>query len=187
MENTLNEMIEDVEFDRLFDAYDEFCAEVGNDDCDGVGEGPIDGGSDEKLGDGDFLSQLLRQTKAELLVGTAKGLANFEMVKKISREKYIRAIKGMSEILVRASFHLQLLTLKAKHSWLDSRINDLLRLLACLLPKKNKVPADTYRAKKFVSPFTMGVERIYACPNNCIIYHGDTCKDLDKCPVCKSS
>jgi hypothetical protein len=91
-ENTLDEMIEDVEFDRLFDTYDEFCADVGDDDGDGVGEGPIDvgsdDGSDDELDDGDFLSQLLRDTKAELLVGTAKGLANFETVKNQRRKIY---------------------------------------------------------------------------------------------------
>jgi hypothetical protein len=83
-------MIEDVEFDRLFDTYDEFCADVGNDDGDGVGEQAIDGGSDDssddELDDGDFLSQLLRHTKAKPLVGTAKGLANFETVIKSAEE-----------------------------------------------------------------------------------------------------
>jgi hypothetical protein len=92
IENT-DEMIEDVEFDRLFDTYDEFCANVGDDDGDGVGKGPIDGGSDDgsddELDDSDFLSQLLRHTKAELLVGTTKGLAKFETVKKINGGKYI--------------------------------------------------------------------------------------------------
>jgi hypothetical protein len=33
----------------------------------------------------------------------------------------------------------------------------------------------------------MGVERIHACPNHCILYHGDTFKDLKKCPVCSAS
>jgi hypothetical protein len=34
-------MIEDVEFDKFFDAYyDDFCAGVSNDDVDGVSEGP---------------------------------------------------------------------------------------------------------------------------------------------------
>jgi hypothetical protein len=101
-------MIEDIEFDRLFDGYDEFCADVGY-DGDGVGEGPIDGGtddgSDEELDDSNLISQLLYHTKAKLLVGTAKGLANLEMMKKISGGKYIRAIKGMSETLDHASFH----------------------------------------------------------------------------------
>ena len=79
------------------------------------------------------------------------------------------------------------MTLKAKHSWSDGSFNDLLRILAWLLPKPNKVPANTYRAKKLVSPFTMGVERIHACPNHCILYHGDAFKDLKKCPVCSAS
>jgi hypothetical protein len=51
----------------------------------GVDEGHIDGGSDDstedELDDGDFLSQLLHHTKAKLLVGSAKGLANFETLK----------------------------------------------------------------------------------------------------------
>ena len=33
----------------------------------------------------------------------------------------------------------------------------------------------------------MSVERIHACPNHCILYHGDTFKDLKKCPVCSAS
>jgi hypothetical protein len=56
-----------------------------------------------------------------------------------------------------------------------------------LLSKPNKVPANRYRAKKLVSPFMMGVERIHACPNYCILYRGDTFKDLKKCPVCSAS
>jgi len=33
----------------------------------------------------------------------------------------------------------------------------------------------------------MGVERIHACPNHCILFRGDTFKDLKKCPVCSTS
>jgi hypothetical protein len=190
MENTLDEMIEDVEFDRLFDAYDEFFADVGDDDGDGVSEGPIDGGSDDgsdnKLDAGDFLSQLLRHTKAELLVVTAKGVSKLRGGEKISGAKYIRAIKGCPKYWTVLHFILELLTVKAKHSWSDSSFNDLLRMLAWLLPKPSKVSANTYRAKKLVSPFTMGVERIHACLNYCILYHGDTFKDLDKYPICSA-
>ena len=60
-------------------------------------------------------------------------------------------------------------------------------MLAWLLPKPNKVPANTYRAKKLVSPFTVGVERIHACPNHYILYRRDTFKDLDKCLLCSAS
>jgi hypothetical protein len=113
-------MIEDIEFDRIFDAYDEFCVDVGDDDGDGVGEGPIDGGSDDgsddELDDGDFLSQLLRHTKVELLVGTAKGLANFETVKKSKEEDIYKRSKGCSKYWTMLHFILELLTLKAKYS-----------------------------------------------------------------------
>jgi hypothetical protein len=104
-ENPLNEIIEDVEFDKLFDAYDNFCEGGGDDDgvgrCygDGVGKGPIDGGSNhgsaDEFDDGDFLSQLLRQTKVELLVGSAKGLANFKTVKKLVGKIYTSNQKGV--------------------------------------------------------------------------------------------
>ena len=33
----------------------------------------------------------------------------------------------------------------------------------------------------------IAVARIHACPNYCILYRGDTFKDLNKCPVCSAS
>jgi phage FluMu protein Com len=30
----------------------------------------------------------------------------------------------------------------------------------------------------------MGVEKIHVCPNHCILFHGETFQDLDKCPRC---
>jgi hypothetical protein len=130
---------------------------------------------------------LLRHTNAELLVDTAKGLANFEMMKKSTEKNIYEQSKRCLKHWTVLRFILELLTLKAKHSWSDSSFNDLLRMLAWLLLTPNKVPANTYRAKKLVSPFTMGVERIHACSNHYILYHGDTFKDLDKCPVCFES
>ena len=53
-----------------------------------------------------------------------------------------------------------------------------------MLSKENKVPANTYYAKKLVSPLTIGVEKIHACRNHCILYRGDQFKDLDSCPNC---
>jgi hypothetical protein len=130
---------------------------------------------------------LLRHTKVELLVGSAKGLANFEMVK-ISAEKNIyEQSKGCPKHWTVLHFILELLILKAKHSWSDGSFNNLLHILAWLLPKSNKVPVNTYRAKKLASLFTMSVERIHACPNHCILYHEDTFKDLEKYPVCSAS
>ena len=52
--------------------------------------------------------------------------------------------------------------------------------------KANFVPTNTYQVKKVTNPLTMGVERIHACPNHCILYRGKF-KDLEKCPTCGAS
>jgi hypothetical protein len=94
-ENSLDEIMQDPEFNILFDDFDDAGADdedVGGSYSDGVDEGPIDLGSDndsDEFDDGDFLSHLLRHTKVELLVGSAKGLENFDTVKKSAEEKYI--------------------------------------------------------------------------------------------------
>ena len=102
--NSLVEIIQDEEFDRIFDAYYDGGGDddgVGNDDGvgrfhdDDVDDRHIDSdSSDDELDDGDFLSQLLHYTKAELLVGSAKGLANFEMVRKSAEENIYKRSKG---------------------------------------------------------------------------------------------
>jgi hypothetical protein len=99
------------------------------------------------------------------LVGSAKGLANFETVKKSTQKNIFERSKGYPKYWTVLRLILELLTIKAKHSWSDGSFNDLLHILAWMLSKPNKVPANTYRAKKLVSPFIMGVERINACPN----------------------
>ena len=81
-------------------------------------------------------------------------------------------------------FVLELLILKAKYGWSDCSFNDLLHLLSWVLPQPNSVPANTYQAKKIISPLTMGVEKIHACPNHCILFRGKMFKSLDKCPWC---
>jgi hypothetical protein len=66
--------------------------EVANDD--GVGgfqdddvDGPMDGDSGgDEYDNGDFLTQLLCHTKAEVLVASAWGLANFETVRKLAKK-----------------------------------------------------------------------------------------------------
>ena len=78
-------------------------------------------------------------------------------------------------------FVLDMVILKAKYGWSDRSFNDLLTLLAVVLPKPNFVPTNTYQAKKLINPLTMGVERIHACPNHCILYRG-VFKDLTKYP-----
>ena len=44
------------------------------------------------------------------------------------------------------------------------------------------MPEKTYLAKQMIYPIGLEVEKIHACSNNCILYHGEKYKDLDKCP-----
>ena len=168
--NPLDKIIHGDDFGRFFDAYYDLGRNddgVSVDDgagvfhSDDVDDRPIDSDSSEdELDDEDFLRQLLHHTKAEVLVACAMGLPNFENVRKSAEENIYERSKGCPKHWSVLHFILELLTLKAKHSWSDGSFKDLLRILAWLLPKPNKVPANTYRAKKLVSPFTMGVERI---------------------------
>jgi uncharacterized Zn finger protein (UPF0148 family) len=78
---------------------------------------------------------------------------------------------------------LELLKLKGTHGWSGNSFSDLLSLLAKLLPKPNTLPTCTYRAKKLICPLFLGVEKIHACLNHCILYRKEH-EFKTKCPVC---
>ena len=52
-----------------------------------------------------------------------------------------------------------------------------------MLPEDNELSKTTCAAKKLLYPLSMEVERIHACPNDCIIYRNEY-SALDKCPKC---
>ena len=58
-------------------------------------------------------------------------------------------------------------------------------LLKKMLPKDNELPATTYEAKQLVCPLGLEVQKIHACPNDCILYRGEY-ENLDVCPVCSA-
>jgi len=82
---------------------------------------------------------------------------------------------------------LNLLLCKARYGLSDAGFDTFLSIITDMLPKDNKVPANMYYAKKLISPPTMGVEKIHACRNHCILYRGDDYKDLDSCHKCGAS
>ena len=110
-----------------------------------------------------------------------------ERMTKASKETVYGVEKGCPTHWTLLRFVLELLILKAKYGWSDCSFNDLLHLLSWVLPQPNSVPTNTYQAKKVISPLTMGVEKIHACPNHCILFRGETFKSLDKCPQCGAS
>jgi hypothetical protein len=76
--------------------------------------------------------------------------------------------------------------LKAHHGWSDTSFNDLLRIIADTYPEGNKVPNNTYRAKKMIRPVTMKLKKFHACPNDCILYQGKY-KNLQRYPYYDAS
>jgi len=52
---------------------------------------------------------------------------------------------------------------KACHGSSDSTFNDLLCILADTYPDGNKVPANTYWAKKLIRPVAMKLKKFHAC------------------------
>jgi hypothetical protein len=55
-----------------------------------------------------------------------------------------------------------------------------------LLSKANVLPRSTYQAKKIICPLGLGVEKIHACQNDCMLFYN---KDvmLEECHVCGTS
>jgi hypothetical protein len=51
-----------------------------------------------------------------------------------------------------------------------------------MLSKDNELPTSTYEAKKIVCPLGLEVQKIHACPNDCILYRGDY-ENLIECPI----
>jgi hypothetical protein len=80
----------------------------------------------------------------------------------------------------------ELLKLKASNRWSDSSFSALLELLSKVLPKPNGLPTNTYLAKKIICPLILGVEKIHACPNHCILYQKEH-EFKDNCPRCNAS
>jgi hypothetical protein len=78
---------------------------------------------------------------------------------------------------------LELLKLKANNGWSDNSFSKLLSLLAKLLLKPNTLPISTYRAKKLICLLSLGVDKIHACTNQCILYHKEH-EFKTKCSVC---
>ncbi|XP_031095106.1 uncharacterized protein LOC115999392 [Ipomoea triloba] len=76
---------------------------------------------------------------------------------------------------------LKLYNLKAKNRWSDKSFTELLKLLKDMLPDDNELPCSTYEAKKMLCPLSIDIERIHACPNDCILYWKQY-KDLHVCP-----
>jgi len=81
---------------------------------------------------------------------------------------------------------LRLYNLKAGNGLCDKSFTSLLKLLKDVLFKENELPNRTYEAKQIMRSMSMNYEKIYACPNDCILYLKEY-EHLEKCSVCERS
>lgn len=62
---------------------------------------------------------------------------------------------------------------KAKNGVSDKAFQGMLNIVKKILPENNELPSTTYEAKQIICPLGLDVQKIHACPNDCILYHGD--------------
>jgi len=82
---------------------------------------------------------------------------------------------------------LELLQWKAKNGASDKSFGQLLKIMKKMLPRANKLPTTTYEAKQVVFPLGLKIQKIHACPNDCILYSSEEYENLDACLICKAS
>ena len=114
-------------------------------------------------------------------------IEGMEALMKAAEEPLYVMSQGCTQEFTTLWFVLKLLVLKARYDMSDVGFDAFLSIIIDMLPKENKVPMNTYYAKKLISPLTMGVEKIHACRNHYIIYHGDVYKDLESSPKSTAS
>jgi hypothetical protein len=51
----------------------------------------------------------------------------------------------------------------------DKAFEGMLKIVKDKLPENNELPSTTYEAKQTVCPLRLEVQKIHACPNDCIL------------------
>ena len=141
---------------------------MGGSDGGGVG----DDEQDDFLGpeDAEIFENLANcMDQDDVLFGNLRWRENFKEMKQAAIDPLY---KDRPKHWTALCFNLQLLQLKSRHGWSDTSFNDLLNMLADTYPEGNKVPANTYRAKKMIRPVSMKLKKFHACSNHCIQYQG---------------
>jgi hypothetical protein len=167
---------------EIDDTLQEVDIGVGDNNSDGV----FDGDDHDVIDDDDFdYHELLGHVEPQVLssMGTQRRLSNTDILEKSSKDLLHDKSNGCGKEFTQLCVVLELLKLKTRHGWSDNSFSELLTLLAKLLSKPNTLPTSTYRAKKLICSLSLGVDKIHACPNHCILYRKEY-EFNTKCPVC---
>jgi hypothetical protein len=133
------------------------------------------------------MEKLMRNVAPDVLLQKRnKGFNNFEMLDKESKDLLYKECKGCDKKHTVLWMTLELMKLKATNEWSDTSFSALMEMLTKVLPKPNGLPSSTYQAKKIIYPLTLGIEKIHACSNHCILYQKEH-EFKDRCPRCNAS
>ena len=145
------------EDDNMADAFGEFCS--------------------------DDLETMVHHEEAKLM-GTTRERKKFDQLKAdLKKPLYPNCPEGLMKLRTT----LELMQWKATNGVSDKAFNELLPLMKKMLPTSdNELPSTTYEAKQVLCPVGLEVQKIHACPNDCILYRGDY-ENLEACPICKAS
>jgi hypothetical protein len=149
-------------------------------------DGVFDGDDLDTTADDDFYYlELLHHIKPQVLssTGTQRGLSNMDILEKLSKYLLYDESNGCGKEFTQLRVMLELLKLKVSHGCFDNNFLELLSLLAKLLSKLNTLATSTYRVKKPICPLSLGVDKMHACPNYCILYRKEYEFNM-KCPIC---
>ncbi|XP_052169261.1 uncharacterized protein LOC127785978, partial [Oryza glaberrima] len=142
-------------------------------------------GEEERDADGndvaDDLGQMLQDAKEDC--ESEKGAHKLD---KMLEDHRTSLYPGCEQGHKKLDTTLEFLQWKAKNGVSDKAFGDLLKLVKNILPEGNKLPETTYEAKKIVCPLGLEVQKIHACPNDCILYRGEEYENLEACLVCKA-
>nr|CAE01902.2 OSJNBa0059D20.14 [Oryza sativa Japonica Group] len=142
-------------------------------------------GEEERDADGnnvtDDLGQMLQDAKEDC--ESEKGAHKLD---KMLEDHRTSLYPGCEQGHKKLDTTLEFLQWKAQNGVSDKAFGDLLKLVKNILPEGNKLPETTYEAKKIVCPLGLEVQKIHACPNDCILYRGEDYENLEACPVCKA-
>ena len=75
---------------------------------------------------------------------------------------------------------LELLQWKAENGIRDKGFDKLLKILKKKLRKDNELPDSMYEAKKVLCPLGLDVQKIHACINDYILYHGEEYENMNE-------
>jgi len=118
----------------------------------------------------------------DVVYGSPKWLENFREMKQAALDPLYKDGGNCPKECTVLRFNLHMLMMKARHGF-----NELLNYLATTYPTGNKVPANTYRAKKLIRPVAMKLRKFDAYPNHCILYRGKEYENMTSCLHCGAS